>query len=62
MVNRPSIDIENRTLTLNVPDEEIQRRLANVKHIKKPATPALRRYAAVVTSADRGAVLVTPEE
>lgn len=57
-----TIDIENRTLTLNVPDEEIARRLANVKHIKKPATPALRRYAAVVTSADQGAVLVTPEE
>lgn len=55
------IDIENRTLTLLVPDEEIQRRLAHVVHIQKPATPALRRYAAAVTSADQGAVLRTPE-
>lgn len=55
------IDIEDRTLTLLVPDEEIQRRLAHVVHIQKPATPALRRYAAAVTSADQGAVLKTPE-
>ena len=56
------IDIPNRTLTLCVPDEEIQRRLANVKHIRKDRTPALNRYAALVTSADQGAVLKTPEE
>ena len=56
------IDIENRSLTLLVPDEEIKRRLSNVAHVRKPATPALRRYAAAVTSADQGAVLKTPEE
>ena len=56
------IDIPNRTLTLCVPDEEIQRRLANVKHIRKDRTSALNRYAALVTSADQGAVLKTPEE
>ena len=56
------IDIPNRTLTLCVPDEEIQRRLAKVKHIRKDRTPALNRYAALVTSADQGAVLKTPEE
>ncbi len=56
------IDIPNRTLTLCVPDEEIQRRLQTVKHIRKPATPALARYAALVTSADQGAVLKLPEE
>ena len=49
-------------LTLCVPDEEIQRRLSQVKHIHKEATPALRRYAALVTSADQGAVLKTPDE
>ena len=43
-------------------DEEIQRRLAKVKHIRKDRTPALNRYAALVTSADQGAVLKTPEE
>ena len=56
------IDIPDRTLTLCVPDEEIQRRLSQVKHIHKEATPALRRYAALVTSADQGAVLKTPDE
>lgn len=56
------IDIPNRALTLCVPDEEIQRRLAEVKPIRKDRTPALNRYAALVTSADEGAVLKTPEE
>jgi len=55
------IDIPNRTLTLCVPDEEIRRRLSEVKHIHKERTPALERYAALVTSADKGAVLKTPE-
>ena len=58
--DRIIIDIPNRSLTLCVPEEEIQRRLAQVVHIKKPATPALRRYAALVTSADQGAVLKEP--
>lgn len=31
-----------------------------VRHIHKPATPALERYAALVTSADQGAVLQLP--
>lgn len=56
------IDIENRSLTLLVSNEEIERRLTNIVHVKKPATPALRRYAAAVTSADQGAVLHTPKE
>ncbi|MCF2557500.1 dihydroxy-acid dehydratase [Fournierella massiliensis] len=56
------IDISGRTLTLCVPEEEIRRRLAKVKHIRKDRTPALDRYSALVTSADRGAVLKTPEE
>lgn len=56
------IDIPNRTLTLCVPDEEIQRRLAGVEPIHKDRTPALNRYAALVTSADEGAVLKTPGE
>ena len=56
------IDIPNRSLTLCVPEEEIRRRLARVAHIYKERTPALARYAALVTSADQGAILKTPEE
>lgn len=56
------IDIPNRKLTLCVPDEEIASRLKEIKHIHKDRTPALNRYAALVTSADQGAVLKTPEE
>lgn len=51
------IDIPNRRLELCVPQKEIERRLANVSHIRKPATPALARYASMVSSADKGAVL-----
>ena len=56
------IDIPNRTLTLCVPEEEIQRRLSRIKPLIKPATPALARYAVLVTSADQGAVLKLPKE
>jgi len=51
------IDIPARRLEVVLSDEEIARRLQSVQHVKKPATPGLRRYAAMVTSADRGAVL-----
>ena len=51
------IDIPARKLEIALSEEEIARRLQTVQHIKKPATPALRRYAALVTSADRGAIL-----
>lgn len=56
------IDIPNRRLELCVPQEEIERRLANVKPVFKPRTPALGRYAALVSSADKGAVLLSPDE
>ena len=56
------IDITNRRLTLCVPDEEIMRRLQTIKHIRKERTSALDRYSALVTSADKGAVLKRPEE
>jgi dihydroxy-acid dehydratase len=51
------IDIPNRTLTLEVPAEEIDRRLAELS----PWEPVvkvgyLRRYAQMVTSAGTGAV------
>ncbi len=56
------IDINSRTLTLCVPDEEIQKRLKEVNHPKKERTSALDRYSVLVTSADKGAVLKRPEE
>jgi dihydroxy-acid dehydratase len=53
------IDIPNRKITLDLPDEEIQRRLDNWKQppSKAPEGTYLRRYSKLVTSASRGAVL-----
>lgn len=56
-----TIDIPGRKLTLHLSAEEIQKRLAQVRLLRKPATPALQKYAALVTSADRGAILEIPE-
>ncbi|WP_455787979.1 dihydroxy-acid dehydratase [Acidaminococcus fermentans] len=56
-----TIDIPGRKLTLHLTAEEIQKRLAQVQLLRKPATPALQKYAALVTSADRGAILEIPE-
>lgn len=60
-----TIDVHERLLQLNVSDEEIARRRAEMEASDKPWTPttrqrkvtkALRAYAAMATSADRGAV------
>lgn len=59
--DRIIIDIPNRRLDLDVPDEVIKERLAKVEIVRKPATPALKKYASMVTSADKGAVLKVPE-
>ncbi|WP_152045992.1 dihydroxy-acid dehydratase [Aureimonas psammosilenae] len=64
------IDIPNRSIHLAVPDAEIaQRRQTQAEKGWKPAEPrkrkvttALRAYAAMTTSAARGAVRVVPEE
>ncbi|MHB0870625.1 MAG: dihydroxy-acid dehydratase [Chloroflexota bacterium] len=57
------IDIPNKRLELKVSDEELARRRSEWK---KPAPKVrsgyLARYAALVTSADTGAVLKVPEE
>jgi len=58
--DRIAIDIPNRKLELKVPDEEIKRRLATVRHPQKVQGGALARYAELVTSADKGAVLRAP--
>lgn len=55
--DRIIIDIPNRRLELDVPQEEIERRLKNVKHIYKERTSSLAKYAQLVTSADKGAIL-----
>ena len=55
------IDIPNRRLELEIPAEEIERRFADWKPLRKVRTPALNRYASLVTSADKGAILKTPE-
>lgn len=55
------IDIPNRRLELLVDDETIRRRLSSVQLLKKPRSGVLAKYAELVTSADKGAVLVTKE-
>ena len=55
------IDIPGRKLELQIPQEEIERRLAEWKPLRKNRTPALNRYASLVTSADQGAILKTPQ-
>lgn len=52
-----AVDITNRTLDLQVPDEELIRRRKNWKPLIKPQGPALRKYSAHVSSADKGAVI-----
>ena len=52
-----AIDINVNTITLKVSDEELARRRANWTPKKKEVTGYLKRYAQLVTSADKGAVL-----
>lgn len=51
------IDIENRTLTIDVSEEEFARRKEGWTPLKKPRKPALAKYAYLVSSADTGAVI-----
>ena len=56
------IDIPGRTLTLDVPEAELEKRRGEWKRPPAKITHGyLGRYAAMVTSADTGAVLKTPE-
>lgn len=53
-----SIDIPNHSITLEVSDEEIERRKKTTKILKKEnLTGYLKRYAQVVSSADKGAII-----
>ena len=56
-----TIDIPGRKLTVELSAGEITERLSKLKHIIKPRTPALAKYAALVTSADKGAILKLPD-
>lgn len=51
------IDIEKRTLKINVSDEEMEQRKVGWEPLKKPRKPALAKYAAMVSSSDTGAVI-----
>ena len=51
------IDIEARTLAVDVTDEELARRKAAWKPVVKPATGWLRLYRKECTSAHRGATV-----
>ena len=51
------IDIPARRLTVDVSEDELSRRKEHFKPLTKPASKAIRRYALLVGSADRGAVL-----
>jgi dihydroxy-acid dehydratase len=50
------IDIPERRLELQISDEELKRRLAQVKIVDRPVTGILRKYRELVTSAPKGAV------
>ena len=52
------IDINANTINMKVSDEELERRRANWTPKKTEATGYLKRYAQLVTSADKGAVLM----
>ena len=57
-----AIDIPNYTMTLKVSDEELAARKAKWQPREpKGTTGCLRRYAAQLTSGNRGAILRTPE-
>jgi dihydroxy-acid dehydratase len=56
------IDLEQRTLNVRLPQEEIERRLQALPEFKPRTTSKwLRRYSHFVTSADTGAVLMDLE-
>lgn len=51
------IDIPNRSLTVDVSDEEMAERKKHFVPVKKPTSPMLKKYSALVSSADKGAIL-----
>ncbi len=58
--DRIIIDIPNRRLSIDLTDEEIAERLKDFEPLYKERTKALAKYAQLVTSADKGAILKVP--
>jgi dihydroxy-acid dehydratase len=55
-----TVDVDERVLSLNVPDDELARRRATlVPPRREVGSKWLRRYAMIVTNASTGAVLRT---
>ena len=52
-----SIDIPNNKLELKISDEELAERMANFVPKKKELSGYLKRYAALVSSGAKGAIL-----
>lgn len=52
-----SIDITNRTFTIDVSQEEYAKRRENWQPVVKHRLPALAKYAALVSGADTGAII-----
>ena len=52
-----SIDIPNNKLELKISDEELAQRMANFVPKKKELSGYLKRYAALVSSGAKGAIL-----
>jgi dihydroxy-acid dehydratase len=52
-----TVDIRNRTLTVNLSDDELSARKTVWAPVKKEVCGYLKRYAAAVTSASSGAIL-----
>ena len=55
-----TIDIPSRAITLHVDDQVLARRREVWQPLKKPMTISLAKYAALVSSADKGAVIQLP--
>ncbi|RHK02636.1 dihydroxy-acid dehydratase [Acidaminococcus sp. AM05-11] len=51
------IDIPNRSLTVDVSEEEMEKRRKHFKPVVKATSPLLKKYSALVSSADKGAIL-----
>lgn len=58
--DRIIIDIPNRKIEIDLSEKVITERLKKITHIYKERTPALAKYASMVTSADKGAVINIP--
>ena len=53
-----AIDIPNHTITLKVSEEELAKRKEEMRILKKEnVTGYLKRYAKLVSSADKGAII-----